>query len=344
MDKGAIMSLLACTTLASAAARAEPVKLLPGPFELPERIGPMRFDGKPHKYDDPRLGASYQYLGGGLSLTVYVYDLGAENIPDGGDTRLVCEAFEGAKGDVMRAGYQDVVVKTVRLARLDPTAESPVAREAVFEFTRDNRPTVSYLWLTGASKEFVKLRFSVDEKYRDELGEARRTVLDTLGEALKPHLEATDPHAEKNDVSVNVNPANDKGDMAAGLAYLMSLTADGTKHPESQPLCGGELVPDYASELAAFQKLVTVTKESGRPGKFTRRLADVADAGFLDELVWTDRHREEWGTQPPGGLELEAFEEWRRKKLKRFTVPDFGTVSYDSPRPLPLEPAAAGAP
>ena len=337
------MSLLACMTLASAA-HAEPVKLLPGPFELPERIGPMRFDGKPHTYDDRRLGASYQYLGGGLSLTVYVYDLGAENIPDGGDTRLVCEAFEGAKGDVMRAGYQNVVVKTVQLARLDPAADTPVAREAVFEFTRENHPTVSYLWVTGASKEFVKLRFSVDEKYRDELGEARRTVLDALGEALKPHLQATAPGAEKRDVSINVNPANDKTEMRAGLAYLMSLTADGAAQPDSQPLCGGELVPSYASELAAFQKVVTIAKESGRSGKFTQRLAEIAAAGFLDELVWTDRHRDEWGAQPPDGLELDAFGQWRAKKLRRFSIPDFGTVSYDWPRPLPLEPAVGAAP
>src|SRR6476659_6490868 len=185
------MSLLACTTLAN----ADPVKLAPGPFELPDRIGPMRFDGQSHKYDDSRLGASYQYFGGGLSLTVYVYDLGAENIPDGGDTRLACEAFEGAKGDVMHAGYQNVVLKSQQLARLDPTAESPVAREAVFEYTRSNRPTVSYLWVTGASKEFVKLRFSIDEQYRDELAEARRTVLNAVGDALKPHLGPADPEA-----------------------------------------------------------------------------------------------------------------------------------------------------
>ena len=38
------MSLLACMTLAFAA-RTEPVKLLPGPFELPGRSGPTRFDG-----------------------------------------------------------------------------------------------------------------------------------------------------------------------------------------------------------------------------------------------------------------------------------------------------------
>lgn len=338
------MSLLACTTLASAPGRAEPVRLLPGPFELPERIGPMRYDGKAHKYEDARLGASYQYLGGGLSLTVYVYDLGAENIPDGGDTRLACEAFEGAKGDVMHAGYQGMVVKSEQLARLDPAADTPTAREAVFEYTRADRPTVSYLWLTGASKEFVKLRFSVDDEYRDELIEARRTVLNALGEALKPHLGPAASAEGSRKAAINVNATDDPDEVGTALMYALSLGADTDVHPELLPLCGGELVPDYAHELQAFQNLLTIAKESDKRTKFTRRLDEIAGAGFLDEFVWTERHQDSWCARPPDDLELAAFETWRRKHLKRFALPDFGHVRYDMPRPLPLEPASAAAP
>ena len=331
------MSLLACMTLA---AHADPVKLLPGPYELPDRIGPMRYDGQAHKYDDPRLGSSYQYLGGGLSLTVYVYDLGTENIPDGGDTRLACEAFEGAKNDVLHAGYQNMRVRSEQLARLDPGAETPTAREAVFEYTRNDHPTVSYLWVTGASKQFVKLRFSVDDKYRDELIEARRTVLTALGDALKPHLGPMDPEVGRKKTSVNINSANDPAVMGTAFEYLIFLTADGIEHQENLPLCGGELVPDFAHELAAFRSLAT----DGKPSKLTRKLADIDRAGFLDEFVWSFRHREDWGNQPPEGLELAKFDSWRKKKLKNFTTPDFGSVTYDVPRPLPLEPAAAATP
>lgn len=327
----------------AAVSHADPVKLLPGPFELPERIGPMRFDGQPHKYEDPRLGASYQYLGGGLSLTVYVYDLGAENIPDGGNTRLACEAFEGAKGDVQHAGYQNVVVKSEQLARLDPAAETPTAREAVFEYVRSDRPTVSYLWVTGASKLFVKLRFSVDEKYRDELAEARRTVLTALGAALGPHMAPADADAGKSKASININVGMNPDEMSAALIYLASLDAGNDDHPENIPLCGGELIPDYAHELTAFQSLAAMSGAGGRT-KFTRRLDEIAGAGFLEEFVWTYRHREAWGTQPPEGLELERFDKWRAKKLKRLVVPDFGSVGYETPRPLPLEPAAAPTP
>jgi hypothetical protein len=339
-----ITSLLACTTLASGSSRAEPVKLLPGPFELPERIGPMRFDGQAHKYDDPRLGSSYQYMGGGLSLTVYVYDLGATDIPDGGDTRIACEAFEGAKSDVMHAGYQDTLLKSQQLARLDPDAVAPVAREAVFEFTRSGSPTVSYLWVTGAAKQFVKLRFSVNAKYRDELVEARRAVLTALGESLKPHLGPVDADAKKKNAQINVSAANSPDEVGTAVKYVISLTAAVEDHPEIQPVCGGELVPDFGDELAAFQGLLTVSKPPGRETKFTRRLAEIADASFLDEFVWTYRHQESWGSQPPDGLQLSAFDQWRKKKLKRFKVPDFGNVSYDTPRPLPLEPAEPAIP
>jgi hypothetical protein len=338
------MSLLACTTLASAPGRAESVKLLPGPFELPERIGPMRFDGQPHKYDDPRLGSSYQYMGGGLSLTVYIYDLGAADIPDGGDTRIACEAFEGSKGDVLHAGYQDVVLKSQQLARLDPAAETPLAREAVFEYTRAGRPAVSYLWVTGAAKQFVKLRFSVDAKYRDELVEARRTVLNALGESLKPHLGPADVNANKKNAQINMSATNSPGDVGTAVMYIVSLTAAAEAHPESVPVCGGELVPDYARELDVFQGLLNVAKESDKRTAFTRRLDEIAAAGFLDEFVWTYRHQESWGDQPPDALELPAFDKWRKKQLKRFKIPAFGNVSYDTPRPLPLEPAETATP
>jgi hypothetical protein len=326
-------------TLAAAASRADPVKLLPGPFELPDRIGPMRFDGQPHRYDDPRLGASYQYLGGGLSLTVYVYDLGAENIPDGGDTRLACEAFEGAKGDVLHAGYQDLTVKSQQLARLDPAAEVPTAREAVFEYTRADRPTVSYLWITGAAKEFVKLRFSVDAQYRDELVEARRTVLTTLGDALKPHLAPAAPESHGRKAVVSVNTDTDPAEAGAAILYTIALGADADEHPEIVPLCGGDYVPDYPRELAAFQALVAMSKQLGKETKLSKRLDEISTAGFLDEFVWRYRHQDTWGDEPPEGLELPAFDRWRKKKLKRFQFPALGHISYDSPRPLPLEPA-----
>jgi hypothetical protein len=331
--------ILPALILAQTAA-ADTVKLLPGPFELPDRIGPMRLNGEPHRYDDPRLGSSYQYSGGGLSLTSYVYNLGVTNIPDGGDTRLACEAFEGAKGDVQHAGYANVQLKSEQLARLDPAADSPTAREAVYEYTRANQASVSYIWLTGAANLFVKMRFSVDKTLRDELPEARRAILTALGEAIKPHLAPVDSESKEGNAEINVS-ANDADEMASALAYLVWLSAAGEENPELLPVCGGPLVPDFATEVDAMKGLLTTAAESGQRSKFTRHLSDIDRAGFLDEFVWEYRHQPVWGDRPPRGLKIAAFDRWRKKNLKDLQVPVFGNVDYAAPRPLPRETAEA---
>jgi hypothetical protein len=59
-------------------------------------------------------------------------------------------------------------------------------------------------------------------------------------------------------------------------------------------------------------------------------------AGFLDELIWTYLKREPWGAVPPEGLDLAAFEPWRKKNLKRFKLDAFGSVVAGRPRPLPV--------
>jgi hypothetical protein len=343
MAKGLFLLAFALAPLAS----AEPVKLLPGPFELPDRIGPMRLDGEPHRYEDPRLGSSYQYSGGGLSFTLYVYDLGVRDIPDGGNTRLSCEAFEGAKADVERAGYSDVRLKSEQLARLDPAAETPLAREAIFEYTRANQPQVSYIWLTSAGKVFVKARFSMDAKLRDEMPEARRTILNALGEAVKPHLLpvpapapalASDEAVNKSHISV-VLGGDAVDDMFLGMLYLGTVSALAEKAPELQPVCGGPVALHFEGEVGAYQAALTFSGGDTGGSKFAKRLQEIAKAGYLEEFVWTFRHRDSWGDTPPEALELAAFDEWRKKKLKRFVVPEFGRVEFEAPRPLPLEPA-----
>ena len=319
-------------------AAAGTVKLAPGPFEMTDRIGPMKLEGEPHKYQDPRLGQSYQYYGGGLSLTVYVFDAGFTDVPDGGDSIPTCQAFEAAKQDLAHAGYANVTLKSEQLARLDGAADFPLMREALYEYVREGHPTLSYVWITGAAKQFVKLRFSVDPKLRDELLDARRAILEAVGEAIKPHLAPLDPKAREQTTHVVINSAGDTDEKGLALMYLMSIAASVDKNPGVAPICGGQLVPDFAGEVHAFGDVLTVAKESGAT-KFSKRLGEIASAGFLEEFVWTYRHRAEWGATLPAGLDLQEFNGWRKKKLKRFKVPDFGYVEVSHPRPMTVEPA-----
>jgi hypothetical protein len=211
-------------------------------------------------------------------------------------------------------------------------------REALFEYVREGHPTLSYVWITGAANQFVKLRFSVDPKLRDELLDARRAILAAVGEAIKPHLAPIDPKAKEQTTHIVIDSSGDEHEKALSLMYLMSITASSEKNPAVAPLCGGQLVPDFAGEVHAFEDVVKVAKETG-PTKFSKQLDEIASAGFLEEFVWTYRHLAEWGSSPPAGLDLKEFDGWRKKRLKRFKVPGFGYVEVTHPRPMTVEPA-----
>jgi hypothetical protein len=333
--KTAVSIVLMWVMAAGAVAAEGPVQLLPSPLVLPKRIGPMVLVGEPHRYDDPRLGVSYQYGGKGLSLTVYVYDAGETDLPDGADTIPSCREFEVAKQGVEQ-NYQKVALKSEYLARLNPPDLLPQIREASYEYERDAQPTISFIWVTSVAKHFVKLRMSMASQLRDEVPDARRAVLAMLGEAIKPHLLPVDPKAEPPGTAMNV-AAGSQDDMTSGLMYLMLLTAVADKSPELTPVCGGEIIPGYETELDLYRGMLTMNNE-GATTQASKQLAKADKAGFLAELVWVEMHRESWGTVPPEGLALPEYKAWRKKNLKRFKAPDFGSVTVQHPRPLPPEP------
>ena len=328
--------MLAWTIATGAVAAEGTVRLLPSPLVFPKRIGPMALVGEPHKYDDPRLGVSYQYGGQGLSLTVYIYDTGQADLPDGADTIPSCQEFETAKQGVEQS-YQKVELKSQYLARLNPPDATPQVREALYEYEREGKPSISYIWVTTVAKHFVKLRMSMDPRLRDEVADARREILSTLGGAIEPHLATVDPKAEPAGTTMNVNSlGGSKEDMASGFMYLVLLATVAEEFPDLGPVCGGEFIPSYEAELGVYRTLVDMDDKAA--GKSARQLSLIAKADFLDEFVWVELHRESWGASPPEGLALADYKTWKGKNLKRFKAPTFGSMVVDHPRPLPPEP------
>lgn len=341
--KRRFVTALACVMTVSVAvagdAGQDTVVLLPSPLELPKRIGPMLFSGEPHKYEDPALGVSYQYASDGISLTVYVYDAGITDLADGADTMPVCREFQSAKQGVTQA-YQKLELKGEQLVRLNPPDDLPLAREALYEYEREQRPTISFIWLTAAAEYFVKLRLSMDPRLRDELPDARRAVLSMVGEAIKPHLLPVDPNAAPTGATLGVNLGGGSDEaMGAVLMYLMLLNAAAEQSPEQAPVCGGEFVPTFDAEIGLYRGLFAPGAGLGR-SRLGKRMLQIDKAGFLEEFLWVERHRRAWGAAPPATLDLADFQAWRKKKLRRFQLPPFGTVTIDHPRRLPLEPRA----
>jgi hypothetical protein len=336
------LGLLAVLLASGAWAQESTTTLAPSPLQLPRRIGPMSLDAAPHKFDDPRLGVSYQYRGPGASLTVYVYDAGVEGLKDGPDTIPTCQEFEIAKQGVAGAPYQDIRLVSEHSVRLLPPEDTLLVREAVFEFVREQQPTISYLWITGAAGHFIKLRFSSDEQLRSELPEARRTILAALGEAIKPHLAPVDPKAEERGTAISLGAGMLSGsddDMASAFMYSMLLITAAEKNPQLAPVCGGEIQPAFATELSLFRGVFALNKAD--ESRFGRQVAKIDSAGFLEEFIWVERHREYWGGTAPDGLTLPEYAAWKKKHLKRLRMPTLGGVAIGYPRALPPEPPSS---
>ena len=317
------------------------VKLLPSKFRLLQNIGPMRYTGE-NRYTDRRLGRSFGYGASGISLTIYVYDFGMRDIPDGPDSVAVCEQFERAKHEIEFGGnYQNVVLRGQSTRRMKDLANAPLVREAHYELDRNGIHAVSILWLAAADGYFVKLRLSLRSEVADELEEARQQILADLADAFaaRPARPVDGASSALPESSIEIDPANDPAETQLWAAYATELLRASRDAPGAIPPCGGPLRPTFATELAARgTALREYLARDVRPPGYFADLGRVEAAGFLDEYVWHYLHDVEIDKAPPAGLDLAAFETFRQRELATHQVRTGARVRVNTVRALPLEP------
>ena len=339
--------LLVCDTARPAALSDNTVKLLPSKFRLVQNIGPMRYTGQ-NRYSDRRLGRSFGFGASGISLTIYVYDFGLRDIPDGPDSVATCEQFERAKQEIQEGGnYQNVVLRREVTRRLSDVANAPLAREAQYEFDRNGIHAVSVLWVTAADGYFVKLRLSLREEVADELEEARMQILATLADALaarpaRPPDASAIAASASPQTSIIIEPGADAAETALWFNYVNELLRLVQEKPGRLPACGGNLVPGFAAELAARRSALREYRlhDSAEQGSdYFADMARVDSAGFLEEYVWHYLRDATTETTPPAELDLAAFETYRQQHLAEHVVRTGAHVRANTVRALPLDPA-----
>jgi hypothetical protein len=154
------------TVLLSAAAADDLSELRVLGFDFPSEINDFtRGDIIDNELKHPGLGYTIAYHGpqAGEEATVYVYDLGIRNIPDGPLNTAARQAFDQAAGDVLATeGYPGL--GRVKVSMVDQYVANSGAGEAQFlcaEFVfqmADGSAQRSYLYLTGARSKFLKIR------------------------------------------------------------------------------------------------------------------------------------------------------------------------------------------
>jgi hypothetical protein len=338
-----VLALVASAASLSAPLGDNTVRLAPSQLKLQQNIGPMRYSGE-SRFSDRRLGRSFGYNASGISLSIYVYDYGVEEIPDGADSVPICEQFESAKLEIENGGnYENVSLKSEVSRPLAEHDDSPVAREAVYEFDRHGVHAVSVLWLTAVDGYFLKLRLSLRSEVADELDEARTQILAAMADAIanRRRLVQRPILPPVQEAAIEVDGNYDADTAAMWFAYATQLVSYSREHPETRPACGGRLDPGFDAELVARRAVLAEYRArdpAARGSRYFDELLRVDDAGFLEEYVWHYLRNERRDVSAPAGLELEAFDVFRQQQLGSHVVQSGARVRINTVRALP--PAA----
>mgnify|MGYP003694534243 CR=1 FL=1 len=240
--------------------------------------------------------------------------------------------------------YQKPQLKVEQLVRLNPPDDCTANAQARSTNTSAKEsPRISFIWITTAAKHFVKLRLSMNPRLREELPEARRAVLGGDGRGHQTPPGAGWIRSRKTRELTGSQSWRPGGGSTTrskrAFWYLMRLNAVADNRLNWQRCAAGSFVPSLDTELGIYRGMFKPGQELAK-SRLGKTITQIDKAGFLEEYLWVDRHREAWGVMPPAGLTLPEYAEWRKKNLKRFKPPDFGTVTIDHPRPLPLEPVS----
>jgi hypothetical protein len=138
-------------------------------FALPPKLGELkRVDWK--TFDDARLGTYANYhLAGGMTVTLYIYDLGQDAIPDGGSSKLVQREVDSVRiqMEILRrkGDYHSVKDLGQKKTRVDGIEFLSGEYEVTLE--EGGVPHLSRVYVTGARNHFVKLRCTCLESDRE---------------------------------------------------------------------------------------------------------------------------------------------------------------------------------
>jgi hypothetical protein len=185
-----IRSLVAASALliAAGAARTADDKL-PGPkIEWPDVKGLER--QKPNAFKDAALGYSVAYLGDGVIVTIFVYDLGLEKIPTGPNSDTVkAEMYESAlalEANKASGRYKRIEPIDEKVIPFGSNNAAPKLRRKRYEVEiAKEGPAVTELYVTGHRNHFLKIRTTYPAAAKQKSEKVIADLLDGLANGLK---------------------------------------------------------------------------------------------------------------------------------------------------------------
>lgn len=129
-------------------------------LRFPDRLGSVTL-WKGDRYPQAALGHGVEYRAPGFAGSVYVYDGGNPNIPDGTANNIVRAQFTQARNDIFAIQRQRNLPDPQLITERPIRAGNIEFLAASYRFVRNDVDSVSLVALTGFRRHFVKLRVSV---------------------------------------------------------------------------------------------------------------------------------------------------------------------------------------
>lgn len=136
-------------------------------IDFPEKLGPYT-RGDKNTYEQPGLGYSYPYRGKDGWATVYVFDMGLADIPDGIDSDIIRRSVQDAVDSVKiyeeRGHYANVQIVPLS-GDFDILKDSFLMKKMEYQIVKEDgerQDVVSYIFCRGQDGEILKVRMTGD--------------------------------------------------------------------------------------------------------------------------------------------------------------------------------------
>ena len=155
---------------------------------FPDTIAGMN-KGKVTIFEQPELGVGIGYNLPGVSMTIFIYNLGVKAIPADVSSPVFKAQFDQAVGDIYQAGKMGVIENITRLPGNElvtmPGTSGRKALASSFTFRMQGRDMSSMLYLTQYTNNWVKLRYSYEEGMKNKGEEIFQKFLAELSAILE---------------------------------------------------------------------------------------------------------------------------------------------------------------
>ncbi|MFN8627586.1 MAG: hypothetical protein U0587_16615 [Candidatus Binatia bacterium] len=139
------------------------------------------------------------------------------------------------------------------------------------------------------------------------------------------------PHQRSCTLVIDWNTSRPPGERGLWLVYLMKRA----RWHELDRNCGETetvVVPSFEEEVHARVATVKTYRalQQGDPAldvRYFNDLANVAEAGYLREYVWSYLHQPSW-THVPDGLNVAEFDRWRDSNLRNHEAQTEGSIRF----------------